>query len=96
MGEENEKSDSDFRLHPCIRNVKTDGHPKQLLRFEGVPMLEHTIRKLLHHPFHNIHAIIGPHSKEIMDSIKIDDKRFEWKTNDKYQEGQSAALKEAA
>lgn len=71
------------------------GTPKQLIMFKGVPLLEYIIRRLLNFPFHKIQAVIGHKSEEIMRLIKINDLRFEWNVNNDYQEGQSAALKQA-
>ncbi|MFD6207719.1 MULTISPECIES: NTP transferase domain-containing protein [unclassified Peribacillus] len=74
---------------------KRMGTTKQLLMFQGVPLLEYTIRKLLFFPFIKIYAIIGHNSNEIMNLIDIKDQRFEWIFNNMYQEGQSAALQKA-
>lgn len=74
---------------------KRMGTAKQLLPFEGVPLLESIIRKLLLFPFKKVYAIIGHHSEEIMSQIDIHDPRFEWKLNLRFHQGQSAALQEA-
>jgi molybdenum cofactor cytidylyltransferase len=74
---------------------KRMGSVKQLLLLEGLPLLECVLRKLLPFPFESIHAIIGHQYQEIMDNIEMEDSRFQWVVNEKFMDGQSAALKKA-
>ncbi|WCK52348.1 nucleotidyltransferase family protein [Aneurinibacillus sp. Ricciae_BoGa-3] len=74
---------------------KRMGTVKQLLPYNGSSILECVIRKLLPFPFESIHAVIGNHHEEILGQIRIEDSRFNWVINEKFMEGQSAALKKA-
>lgn len=69
------------------------GKPKQLLDWNGQPLLSHVIGKVLLHPFSEVIAVIGHEADRIKDLIRIEDSRFRWVVNKQYSSGQASSLK---
>jgi molybdenum cofactor cytidylyltransferase len=71
------------------------GKLKQLLPIHGVSMLETVLRNILSFPFSKIISVLGYKNQEIRESIFIEDPRFNWITNDYFDDGLSTSIKKA-
>lgn len=69
------------------------GQPKQLLDWNGRPLLEHVIHQVLLNPFSEVIAVIGYEAEKMKKSVHIRDPRFRWVENKQYMYGQGSSLR---
>ncbi|WP_102275190.1 nucleotidyltransferase family protein [Cytobacillus massiliigabonensis] len=69
------------------------GQLKQLLLLNRRPLLIHVIEAAASVDFFEIITVIGCQASKIQKEILIDDRRFCWAINEKYEAGQSSSLK---